>query len=436
MFRDALSQMVLVEYMDIDCQAYRPAVLFLNGKYWGIHNIREKVNEHYVAGNFGVDPDEVNLLEGNGSVVAGTNAGYTAMVNYANTHNMADPAQYEVVKAQIDIDEYIDYMIGHIYLAERDWPGNNIKFWRANSGPRRGGDGSTTTWINASCRGWVGEDMIEKTTTTTGPGWPNPESSTRLFRNLLKNESFRNEFIQRYAYHMNTTFDPQRLLGFIDQFQERLAPEIPRHITKWGGKKDPDALETWMSPTFNSVARWEQNVNEMRFFAVQRPASDHTPFSRPLWIERDFPDQPQSACPGFRRASNQWQAAPRRIRGDLLQRYPHRRTRDTQVGVYLFALGSSSPLWSPRRDIVPAGSVWRYSDIGVDLGTEWQQTGYDDAAWPSGPAQLGYGDGDEATVIGYGGDASNKHITTYFRKSFRADRCRTFPFVVDFSAGG
>ena len=67
MFRDALSQMVLVEYMDVDIQAYRPAVLFLNGQYWGIHNIREKINEHYVAGNFGVDPDEVNLLEGNGS---------------------------------------------------------------------------------------------------------------------------------------------------------------------------------------------------------------------------------------------------------------------------------------------------------------------------------------------------------------------------------
>ena len=54
--------------MDVDVQAYRPAVLFLNGKYWGIHNIREKINEHYIAENFGVDPNEVNLLEDNGSV--------------------------------------------------------------------------------------------------------------------------------------------------------------------------------------------------------------------------------------------------------------------------------------------------------------------------------------------------------------------------------
>lgn len=64
LFRDALSQSVLVEYRDVDVQAYRPAVLFLNGRYWGIHNIREKINEHYVAGNFGIDAKEVNLLEG------------------------------------------------------------------------------------------------------------------------------------------------------------------------------------------------------------------------------------------------------------------------------------------------------------------------------------------------------------------------------------
>ncbi len=417
MFRDALSQMVLVEHMDIDCQAYRPAVLFLNGKYWGIHNIREKVNEHYVAGNFGVDPDEVNLLEGTGSVVSGTNAGYTAMVNYANSHNMADPAQYEVVKAQIDIDEYIDYMIGHIYLAERDWPVNNIKFWRANSGPR-----ARWRWVNYDMdqcfMSWsVGEDMIEKTTTTTGPGWPNPESSTRLFRNLLKNEGFRNEFIQRYAYHMNTTFNPERLAGFIDRFQERLAPEIPRHITKWGGQKDPDALETWMSPTFNSVARWEQNVNEMRFFAVQRPALtarhflDHFGLSgtSEVSLHLHVPDSAVLQINGKRLRDG--------FQGTYFNDIPIVVRATPRLG-YTFSHWELQSAVVPSKVIVDRGSVWRYSDIGVDLGTEWQQTGYDDSAWPSGPAQLGYGDGDEATVIDYGGNANNKRFAAYFRTSF------------------
>lgn len=68
--------------------------------------------------------------------------------------------------------------------------------------------------------------------------------------------------------------------------------------------------------------------------------------------------------------------------------------------------------------LIPTGATWRFEDTGTDLGTIWRDIAYDDASWFSGPAQLGYGDGDEATVVSYGGDASNKYTTTYFRHSF------------------
>jgi hypothetical protein len=70
------------------------------------------------------------------------------------------------------------------------------------------------------------------------------------------------------------------------------------------------------------------------------------------------------------------------------------------------------------NNIVSAGSVWKYLDNGSNQGTAWRALGFDDSAWKSGPAQLGYGDGDEATVVGYGPDPNNKYITTYFRQSF------------------
>jgi len=63
--------------------------------------------------------------------------------------------------------------------------------------------------------------------------------------------------------------------------------------------------------------------------------------------------------------------------------------------------------------LVPTGAVWKFNDTGANLGTAWRALGFDDRTWPSGPAQLGFGDGDEATVI-----ASNRQITTYFRRSF------------------
>ncbi len=78
------------------------------------------------------------------------------------------------------------------------------------------------------------------------------------------------------------------------------------------------------------------------------------------------------------------------------------------------------PEWSALSAtlLVPRGSAWRYLDDGSDQGTAWRATAFADTAWKMGAAQLGYGDGDEATVIGYGGNPNAKFITTYFRKSF------------------
>ena len=66
---------------------------------------------------------------------------------------------------------------------------------------------------------------------------------------------------------------------------------------------------------------------------------------------------------------------------------------------------------------IASGTAWKYRDNGIDLGQTWRQPSFDDSAWSSGNSQLGYGDGDEATVVSFGGNANNKHITTYFRKT-------------------
>jgi len=68
--------------------------------------------------------------------------------------------------------------------------------------------------------------------------------------------------------------------------------------------------------------------------------------------------------------------------------------------------------------LVPAGSWWRYLDNGRDLGQDWVTVEFDDSAWNSGPAELGFGDGDESTTISYGPDADDKYVTTYFRHQF------------------
>src|SRR5690606_36984607 len=76
MFRDALMQQLIRDQMDIDYQAYQPAVLYLNGQYWGIQNLREKIDADFIESNYGLKKDEFDLLEGNGSVIEGSNATY------------------------------------------------------------------------------------------------------------------------------------------------------------------------------------------------------------------------------------------------------------------------------------------------------------------------------------------------------------------------
>ncbi|MED5585660.1 MAG: Ig-like domain-containing protein [Verrucomicrobiota bacterium] len=77
-------------------------------------------------------------------------------------------------------------------------------------------------------------------------------------------------------------------------------------------------------------------------------------------------------------------------------------------------------------ELITAGSVWSYLDDGSDQGREWIAADYDDSQWASGPAQLGYGDGDEATTVGFGEDSDEKHPTTYFRHRFLVDNPAEF----------
>jgi beta-mannanase len=75
---------------------------------------------------------------------------------------------------------------------------------------------------------------------------------------------------------------------------------------------------------------------------------------------------------------------------------------------------------APTTFIAP-GSSWKYNDSGSNAGTSWRYLSYNDSGWKTGNAELGYGDGDEATVVSYGPSSSKKHITTYFRRTFSVE---------------
>ena len=129
--------------------------------------------------------------------------------------------------------------------------------------------------------------------------------------------------------------------------------------------------------------------------------------------------------------SYQWQKNRLNLAGETNPSLTLTRVRLTDAGSYavivansLGSVTSTPPAVLTVRELpekfVAFGTQWKYLDDGSNQGTGWRASGYDDSVWRSGPGQLGYGDGDEATVLGFGADANNKYTTSYFRRSFNA----------------
>ena len=258
MFRDGMHTS-LMDNTGIDHQEYRPAVVYLNGEYWGIHNIREKVNEEFLASNNpGVDPDELDELEFGGDIIEGDNQDYLGMIDFVENNDLSNPNNYLIVEEQVDIENFIDYYIIQIYVGNTDWPGNNIKFWRPHI------EGAKWKWIlydtdfGFGLFDWWASNVYHNTLLfaldDNGPDWPNPPWSTLLFRSLMENDEFQNKFINHFCYYLSTRFEPSYVENHISDIVDNIAPEMPNHISRWGG----------------NMGTWNQSINFVQEFGALR----------------------------------------------------------------------------------------------------------------------------------------------------------------------
>lgn len=236
-------------------------VIFLNGEYYGIENLREKLNEHYIAANHDVKASNVNMIKTfkKPIVVSGDSIAYTSLIQFVENNDLSDDSIYTIASSKIDIENYIDYNITEVFCANHDWPGNNGKFWRLNvqSGKWR--------WIIVDMDygfGIVGKynfNTVDYIMTETGKAMNQPWS-TLLFRSLMKNDEFRSQFLHRFSYHLNNTFTTGRVIKVIDSLKANLTPEMPAHINKWHNKNG-----------IQSMSNWEDKIEVMREFARKRP---------------------------------------------------------------------------------------------------------------------------------------------------------------------
>ncbi|MCF7807473.1 MAG: CotH kinase family protein [Candidatus Marinimicrobia bacterium] len=257
----------LVSERDIDKQAFQAVEVYFNGDYWGIYNLREKVNEHFVAGHYAIDADDVDLLQADNEylypddwfAIHGEAAGYLALVDFISNNDLSDPLIYEYVQERIDIQNLIDYQVSQIYFNNRDWPGNNVKLWR------RSDVAGKWRWIlydtDFGFGIWNTKDYelntFEFAADPNGPGWPNPPWSTLLLRKLLTNADFRRDFILTTCDLLNDPFVPATVNEAITYHKEVVYGSIPEHFQRWN---------------HNNLEYWNSQIDNMRTFAFYRQA--------------------------------------------------------------------------------------------------------------------------------------------------------------------
>ncbi len=233
LMKDALTQAIIRDNMDIDYQSYHPVIAFINGEYWGVLNLREKLNEDYIEANHDISPDKVDIVGRKNEILSGDNSDYLDLLDYVQQNDMSNDTFYQIASNKIDITAYINYYIAQLYVGNWDWPDRNIKYWKEQS------ENGLWRWmIFDTDDGFGDKDPAENNTfeqilSPDAPSAGSPLRSTILIRALMQNSTFKNEFISRFTSHLNTTFEPARIENIISQIKAPLIPEFERHFIKW-----------------------------------------------------------------------------------------------------------------------------------------------------------------------------------------------------------
>lgn len=241
--------------LNFEWPASRAVVLYLNGTYWGIYYLQERLDDRFITDNFpGLHVDSVEVVERWwGESTKGLSADFLGLVNFALEHDLTIPAHYQRVADWIDIPSFIDYQLFQIIIANRDWPDNNIKCWREMK------PGGKWRWIFHDGDGAVkivGHESMQNAISTAAEG-PGNVRSTALFRALIRNQAFREAFLARADALLTQHFSSAKTYALTNRVAEEVLSEVPNQIQRFGW---PTSLESWFAEVDNTHA-----------FAAQRP---------------------------------------------------------------------------------------------------------------------------------------------------------------------
>ncbi len=269
--RDAyVCELSILGGLHCDERATRSCIVYLNGQYWGVYEVREKIDdtdftEHYYNQSRG----QVDYLKTWGGTWAEYDAApafnaqgnWNTLQNFITGNNMAVQANYDYVVTQFNTMSLIDYFILNGYTVCTDWLNWNTQWWR---GYNPNGDARRwryALWDNDATFGhYVNYTGVSSTAPDADPcqidseGDIGGQGHIPILNSLFDNPDFTADYIQRYAELSNGIFSCDKMLQVLDSMILHIEAEMPRQITRWGG----------------TMAGWQNNVQDLRNFILAR----------------------------------------------------------------------------------------------------------------------------------------------------------------------
>jgi hypothetical protein len=243
----------MTEGLGVDYQHGRYVIVYYNGKYYGIHDLRERNSEYYYETRYGLDPNDIDLIDANNDASAGSSTDYKAMVDWLQGNELTSETNYNKIAEQVDVENYMNYMSAEMFVNNGDWPHNNMKKWRVASQKSKWkwflydvdfgfGAGYNTqnsnvfSYVtNANGTNGMGGMMMPGMGQQGGQQTGGSISEhTILMIRLLGNDGFKKAFINRFCVLLSMNFAADRLVKQIDALQSQVQSEMSRDAEFWG----------------------------------------------------------------------------------------------------------------------------------------------------------------------------------------------------------
>lgn len=281
---DAVIQDLLISSgINLDCQASQPAHIFLDGLPLGMFNLREASNRNYAYSNYGIDNEEIDQWENEFLVKAGTSAIYTAWQTLCQKlgANPTNESIWKEICKIVDVDEYCNYMAAEIYMGNLDWLRGglkNIKGFHCNK------DDGKIHIVIFDLDGCFGDtDMIQQIY-RKGSG-----KQLEIFKNMLKYEPFRQQFIDAYCLMGGSIFLPERCVPIIRQWEANITPAL-----SWEGNEPHTRADRLCNALTDRVNQHDKRIQSLKSqFGLTKEMSAQieatTPLARILLNGQEIP---------------------------------------------------------------------------------------------------------------------------------------------------